>query len=90
MITKISLLRAAATAGDWQTAIRIAARFPRLGAIRGEVLDAHLAFTNPRFAQQIGKDPNRLISAGITAITQTYLSRPLQNHATTGDDMPGR
>ena len=73
MVTKISLLRAAATAGDWQAAIRIAARFPRLGAIRGEVLDAHLAFTNPRFAQQIGKDPAALIEAGKQAVTRTYL-----------------
>ena len=47
--TKLSQLRAHMEAGEWEKAIAIAARFPRLGAIRNAVLDAHMAVTNPRF-----------------------------------------
>ena len=38
--TKLSQLRAHMEAGEWEKAIAIAARFPRLGAIRNAVLDA--------------------------------------------------
>ena len=33
-MTKLDTLKAAAAAGDWQRAVAIAARFPRLGAHR--------------------------------------------------------
>lgn len=72
-VTKISTLRAAASAGDWNKAIAIAAKFPRLGDIRGAVLDARMAITNPRFAKQLGKDPEVLIERGIEAIRVAYL-----------------
>lgn len=74
--TKIEQLRACMAAGDWRAAISIAAKFPRLGAIRGAVLDAQMAFTNPRFAQQIGKNPEALIDAGRAALVAQYAPRP--------------
>ena len=52
-MTKLDTLKTAAAAGDWQTAFSIAARFPRLGAHRNAILDAHMAFTNPRFLAQV-------------------------------------
>lgn len=70
--TKLSQLRACMSANDWQGAVRIAARFPRLGTWRAAILDAHLAYTNPRFAQQIGKDPVALIEAGKAALVAAY------------------
>lgn len=70
--TKISILREHMDAGDWRGAIRIAARFPRLGEYRGPILDAQMAYTNPRFALQIGKDPEVLISNGIAALISAY------------------
>lgn len=73
--SKVNQLRAAAAAGDWQKAIRIAARFPVLGDIRGKVLDAHMAYTNPRFAVQLGKDIEAMKAAGIAALTQTYIKQ---------------
>ena len=72
MQTKLETLKQAAAANDWRQAIAIAARFPRLGAIRDAVLDAHMAFTNPRFLQQIKRDPDACIAAGRSAIIAAY------------------
>lgn len=71
-MTKLDALRAAARAGDWQRAVAIAARFPRLGAYRNAVLDAHAAYTNPRFMAQIGRDVDACIEAGKSALIAAY------------------
>lgn len=70
--TKLSRLAAAYAAGDFKTAIGIAARFPQLGAERDAILEAHGAYTNPRFCQQLGKDPETLKAAGIAALAHKY------------------
>jgi hypothetical protein len=72
METKLQTLKNAASAGDWQKAIAIAARFPRLGAHRNAVLDAHSAYTNPRFLTQTGRDVNACIDAGKSALIAAY------------------
>jgi len=72
METKISKLRACATAGDWQGALQIAARFPSLGDNRAQIVRAHEAFIRPGFYRQIGKDPEALIAEGITALRARY------------------
>lgn len=71
-MTKLDTLKAAAARGDWQTAFSIAARFPRLGAHRNAVLDAHSAYTNPRFLAQIGRDVGACIEAGKSALIAAY------------------
>lgn len=71
-MTKLDVLRAAARGGDWQRAVAIAARFPRLGAYRNAVLDAHAAYTNPRFMAQIGRDVDACIEAGKSALIAAY------------------
>lgn len=75
METKLSQLQAAYSAGNIRQAVAIAARFPRLGEIRNQVLDAQLAFTNPAFCRGIKKDPERLIEAGRAAIEAAYITR---------------
>ena len=70
--TKIGDLKAAAAAGDWESAIRIAAKFPRLGSYRSAILDGHLALTNPRFLSEIGKNPNDCIEAAKKALILAY------------------
>lgn len=70
--TKLAQLRAHFAAGDLRAAIAIAARFPRLGAIRNAVLDAHTAFTNPRFLTQLGRDPQACIDAGCSALIAAF------------------
>ena len=72
MDSKLSLVRRHMQAGDWQAAVRLAARFPRLGPHRDAILDAHSAYTNPRFVQQIGKDPAALQDAGRTALLARF------------------
>jgi hypothetical protein len=71
-MTKLDTLKTAAAAGDWQKAIAIAARFPRLGAHRNAILDAHMAFTNPRFLAQVRRDPAACIEAGKLALIAAY------------------
>lgn len=71
-VSKLDALKAAAAAGDWQRAVAIAARFPRLGAYRAAVLDAHCAYTNPRFMVQVGRDVGACIAAGRLALIAAY------------------
>jgi len=70
--TKLSGLKAAAEAGDWRGAIAIAARFPQLGAQRAAILDAHMAWTNPRFAAQLKRCPDAMRAAGAAALCEKY------------------
>lgn len=72
METKLSKLKALAAAGDWPGALRIAAKFPQLGAERGAILDAHMAVTNPRFLAQIKRCPDAALAAGIAALRSKY------------------
>ena len=73
MKTKLETLKEAARSEDWKKAISIAAKFPRLGSIRNAVLDAHMAYTNPRFLTQIGKSVEECINAGKLALIKRYL-----------------
>lgn len=72
MKTKLETLKDAAHSGDWKKAISIAARFPRLGEYRSAVLDAHMAYTNPRFLAQVGRDADNCIAAGKSALIAAY------------------
>jgi hypothetical protein len=72
MDSKLSTLKAAAAAGDWQKAVAIAARFPQLGAERAAILNAHAAFTNPRFCRQVRRCPEADIAAGRAALIAKY------------------
>ncbi|MDN7790458.1 hypothetical protein QZM66_23110 [Burkholderia contaminans] len=72
MKTKISIVREHMAAGRWQEAIRVAARFPQLGAERAAILDAHGAYTNPRFFSQLGKDVETMKQAGQRALVLKY------------------
>ncbi len=70
--TKISAVREHMAAGNWQQAIRLAARFPRLDTHRNAILDAHMAFTNPRFLVQVGKDIEKVKAAGMAALVDRF------------------
>ena len=72
MKTKLQTLKDAAALGDWQRAISIAAKFPRLGEFKEDITRAHTAFTNPRFLSQIGRDVNCCIEAGKSALIAAY------------------
>jgi hypothetical protein len=70
--TKLSQLKAAMRAGDWELALRVAARFPRLGEHAAAIRRGHEAYTNSRFYQQIDKDPEALKEKGKRALIERY------------------
>jgi len=57
MQTKLEQLKAAWASCDTAEALRIAARFPRLGEAGPAIQRAHQAQWNPAFYRQIGRDP---------------------------------
>lgn len=72
--TKISLLRAAAAADNWAAALRIAARFDRLGDEGAAIKRAHECLTGRAgFYMQLGRDPEALVAEGIEALRRRYL-----------------
>ena len=72
MKTKLSQLKQYATENNWKKAIAIAAKFYDLGIERNAILDAHIAYTNPRWTIQLGKDVESTINAGINALRSRY------------------
>lgn len=72
MQTKLNQLKDAYHAGDTAKAIRIAARFPDLGAHRNAILDANIAITNPRWTLNMKRDIEQTIAAGIDALRNRY------------------
>lgn len=72
MKTKLDTLKEYAAANDWKKAISIAAKFPSLGKERNAILDAHLAYTNPRWSISLGKDVEQLKTIGIVALRTRY------------------
>jgi hypothetical protein len=72
METKLSKLKAAAEAGDWRGALRIAARFGDLGKEKAAIMRAHEVHANPRLYEQLGKNPDQLVAAGIAALKERY------------------
>ena len=78
---KLSMLKAAAARGDWNTALAIAAKFPRLGEHAPAIMRAHQAAWHPEFARQLGQDPETLIAVGIKALRARYnLSEDHERH----------
>lgn len=72
MQTKLSQVKQAYQAGDFNKAIRIAAKFHDLGTQRNAILDAHLAITNPRWMIGLGKNIEQAIEAGVVALRIRY------------------
>lgn len=70
--TKLSVIRELMAAEQWEKAVRMAAKFPRLGDQRNAILDAALAYTNPSFCSQIRKDPEALKVAGRAALIERF------------------
>ncbi len=63
-------------AGDWQLALRIAARFPRLGEHGPAIKLGHEAYVHPDFYRQLGKAPHLLIEKGKRALIARYGRAP--------------
>lgn len=72
MQTKLQILKDAAARQDWQSALRIAAKFADLGEHKAAIVRGHEAYGNARFAKQLGRDPQGDIDAGILALCARY------------------
>lgn len=72
METKLAKLKAKLAAGDHAGALRIAAKFPQLGAEKEAITRAWQAIQSPGFYREVGKDPDELIRAGVAAIRTRY------------------
>lgn len=72
METKLSKVKAAYQAGDYQLALRLAAKFADLGDHRDAIKMGHEAYSNGRFYAQLGKDPEALKIAGRDALAARY------------------
>jgi plasmid stabilization system protein ParE len=72
METKLSKLRAAMETDDWATALRIAAKFPRLGEHREAITRAWAAITHRLTYEQMGHNVDSLISTGVAALKARY------------------
>jgi len=55
-------------AGDWDTALKVSAKFQRLGEHEETIRRAASAVNNPRFYEQLGHDVSALRAAGIEAL----------------------
>ena len=71
-ITKLSKLEAAYRSGDHREALRIAAKFPRLGEHKEPITRAWAAIQSPDFYRAIGQDPASLVAGGIEALRVRY------------------
>lgn len=72
MRKKIDMLREYAENGDWHSAIRLAASFPRLGDQKKDIMQAKEALSRPAFQKQLGRDPSRLIDKGVLAMKEKW------------------
>lgn len=72
MTTKISALRDAWARGDRLAALRIAARFPRLGDDKAAITRGHDALVHPDFHRQLGRDPDALVSDALESLRRRY------------------
>ena len=69
---KIDILRRHMGAGDWPAAIKLAAKFPRLGKHKADITRAKDAILHPGFYRQLGRDPLALVEAGKAALISRY------------------
>jgi len=72
LITKLEQLRQYMRAGDYHQALKLAAGWQRLGPARDDIQRAWAALNHPEFYREIGQDPDRLVAAGIAAMTARY------------------
>ena len=72
MESKLSKVRALVAAGDEVAALRIVARFPRLGAEKQVITRGWNAHQNSEFYRTLGFDPAELVRGAIAAIRAKY------------------
>ena len=72
MTTALQRLQHLWAAGDYRRALKLAATWPRLGKDRDAIRSGWLAARDPRFLRQLGKNPDAVYAAGLTAVAERY------------------
>ncbi len=73
---KINILRAYVEEGRYYDALRIAAKFPRLGAEKEAITRGWEAITRPQLYKQMGQDPADLFACGLRSLLRKYKPTP--------------
>jgi len=69
---KLDAVLAAMASNDWPLAIRLSAKFPRLGQQKKAIMRANEAIQRPDFQRQLGRIPEELIQAGKVALIERF------------------
>jgi len=70
--TKLARIREAMSLGDWDSALRLAAKFQRLGEHADAIRRAADSLANPVFYEELGYDLEQLRAEGIDALKARY------------------
>lgn len=70
---KIDQLRELMSQEQWEKALALAAKFPRLGAEKAVIIRAHECYAHPRFYAQLGIDLAAAKEAGKHALQHKYM-----------------
>ena len=72
MDKKVEILKNFMRAGEWDKALALAAKWPRLGVHKEAIVLGHEARTHRDMYRQLGHDPDVLIAEGIKALKARY------------------
>lgn len=70
--SKLAAVRTAMVNDDWETAIKLAARFPMLGAQASAIQRARDALNNPGLYLELGHDLDRLHKEAVAALKERF------------------
>jgi hypothetical protein len=70
--TKLAAIRTAMAADDWDTALKLASRFQRLGEQASVIRRAADFQLRPNFYRQLGYDGERVRAEGIAALKERF------------------
>jgi hypothetical protein len=70
--SKLDAIREAMSAGEWERAIKLAAKFKDLGDYAEDIRRAKDAINNQEMYEQMGYDINATIARGVAALKAKY------------------
>lgn len=84
--TKLAQIRSAMAADDWDTALRLATRFQRLGDHAVAIRRAADILLRPNFYRQLGYNPEQVRAEGIAALKERFSRSWKQVKSSKADD----
>ena len=72
MQTALQKLKAYWAAANYRAALKLAAKWPRLGEHRDAIQKGWAAASRPDFYRELGQDPDALEAAGVAAVADRY------------------